>query len=94
MTSTYADLFENGGFSLRLCKNSCPHVAYSNRFFPSTRKRKNGGNLIGPVWSMRIAGLCRPDFTSSFSKASVFARPHAHKRENGVFENLHSGECF
>ena len=45
---TYADIFENGVFFLCFGKNSHPHVAYSNRFSPSTRKRKNGGNMIAP----------------------------------------------
>ena len=30
-------------------KNSRPHVAYSNRFRLSPRKRKNGGNMIAPA---------------------------------------------
>ena len=36
---TYPDIFENGDFSLRFQKSTPPHVAYSNRFRPSTRKR-------------------------------------------------------
>ena len=43
----YADIFENGVF-FPFLKKSRPHVAHSNRFRPSTRKRKNGGNMIAP----------------------------------------------
>ena len=45
---TYPDIFENGGFFSIFGKNSRQHVAYLNRFRPSTRKRKNGGNMIAP----------------------------------------------
>ena len=50
---TYRDIFENGDFFLRFQKNTHPHVAYSNRFRPSTRKRiENELNANGSLFVM------------------------------------------
>ena len=36
---TYPDIFEKGDYFLFSQKNTSPHVAYLNRFHPSTWKR-------------------------------------------------------
>ena len=49
LVQTYPDIFERGDFFLRFQNNTHPHVAYSNRFRPSTQKRKNDGKTIASL---------------------------------------------
>ena len=49
LVHTYPDIFDNGDFFHRFRKNTRPHVAYSNRFRPSTRKRLDNENTTAPL---------------------------------------------
>lgn len=57
-------------FFLRFQRRTHPHVEYSNRFFPSTRKRKNDVNTIN------ISIFPRPhdNHNSAFSKFPLWDR--------------------
>ena len=77
---TYLDIFENGDLLLRFQKYTRSQVAYSNRFRPSIENVKQWKSNDGSKWWM----------TSSFSKTSVFVRPHVN--EKPVFSKIFSLE--
>ena len=98
---TYADIFENGGFFLRFWKKSSPHVAYSNRFRPSTR----GPDYHVIVFenlrfhpSTRKRRFQKPLLWRAFSKTFVFAcwkrtpftcgRNAKTEKKTSVFKNI------
>ena len=68
-------------FFLRFQKqNTRPNVPYSSRFRSSTRKRLINGNTTA-IWCM----------TSSYSKTSVFVRPHGN--EKPAFSKISTPKC-
>ena len=49
LSTRIRDIFDNGDFFHRFRKNTRPHVAYSNRFRPSTRKRLDNENTTASL---------------------------------------------
>ena len=69
-----------------------PHLAYSNRFRPSTWKRYNEGETIA---SLKEHALCYKNIMyGNIVLENIRFRPSTRKRESGFFKNLHSGERF
>ena len=84
---TCPDIFEKGDFFVHCRKNTPPHVTYSNRFCPSTRKTLRRIEIrLQATQGMRCMMY---DIMISYSKTSVIV--HTISRH---FKNLLSGECF
>ena len=89
----YPDIFDYGDFYLHFQTNTQPHVTYSNRSHPSTRKRLIRWKYHSFIIEHALCWKYMMYVIIVFRIRNCF-RPPTRKRKADVCKNLHSTELY